>query len=217
MCMKSRSKVLHELLHPGIIAVIRADSSNDLLEVAHALKKGGVTAMEVTMTTPNAIEVIKQVTEKFGNEILMGVGTVLDAETCRHAILAGAEFVVTPIMRKDVIELCRRYARPVMIGAYTPTEMQTAWEAGADFVKLFPADSLGPNYIKSIKAPLPHLEIVPTGGVTPENVHEFIMAGAAAVGAGSSLVSKKALQTKNWDEITATAQAFVKGILGAKK
>jgi 2-dehydro-3-deoxyphosphogluconate aldolase / (4S)-4-hydroxy-2-oxoglutarate aldolase len=215
--MKSRSQALHELLNPGIVAVIRADSSDDLLEVAQALKKGGVTAMEVTMTTPNAIEVIKQVTEKFGDEILMGVGTVLDAETCRHAILAGAEFVVTPIIRKDVIELCRRYARPVMIGAYTPTEMQTAWEAGADFVKLFPADGLGPNYIKSVKAPLPHLEIVPTGGVTAENVGEFIKAGAAAVGAGSSLVSKKALQTKNWAEITATAQAFVKGILAAKK
>ena len=215
--MKSRSQVLHELLNPGIVAVIRADSSDDLLEVAQALKKGGVTSMEVTMTTPNAIEVIKQVTEKFGNEILMGVGTVLDAETCRTAILAGAEFVVTPIIRKDVIELCRRYARPIMCGAYTPTEMQTAWEAGADFVKLFPADGLGPNYIKSVKAPLPHLEIVPTGGVTAENVGEFIKAGAAAVGAGSSLVSKKALQTKNWAEITATAQAFVKGILAAKK
>lgn len=215
--MKSRSQVLHELLNPGIVAVIRADSSDDLLEVAQALKKGGVTSMEVTMTTPNAIEVIKQVTEKFGNEILMGVGTVLDTETCRAAILAGAEFVVTPIIRKEVIELCRRYARPVMIGAYTPTEMQTAWEAGADFVKLFPADGLGPNYIKSVKAPLPHLEIVPTGGVTAENVGEFIKAGASAVGAGSSLVSKKALQTKNWSEITATAQAFVKGILAAKK
>jgi 2-dehydro-3-deoxyphosphogluconate aldolase / (4S)-4-hydroxy-2-oxoglutarate aldolase len=215
--MKSHSQIIHELIHPGVVAVIRADSSEDLMDVARALKEGGVTSMEVTMTTPNAIEVIKQVTQKYGKEILMGVGTVLDSETCRSAILAGAQFVVTPVVRPDVIEMSRRYGCPVMCGAYTPTEIATAWDAGADFVKLFPADGLGPNYIKSVKAPLPHIQIVPTGGVSAENVGEFIKAGAAAVGAGSTLVTKKAMQSKNWGEITDTAKKFVAAIAAARK
>ena len=214
--MQSRSQILHRLVHPGIIAVIRADSSPQLLDAARALKEGGVITMEVTMTTPNALRVIEEVTAKFGNEILMGVGTILDPETCRSAILAGAEFVVTPVFRPDVIQLCRRYGRAIICGAYTPTEILAAWEAGADFVKVFPADGLGPNYIKAIKGPLPQVEIIPTGGVDLNTAGDFIKAGCAAVAAGSSLVSKKVLDAKNWVELTGTARKFVEAIARAR-
>jgi 2-dehydro-3-deoxyphosphogluconate aldolase/(4S)-4-hydroxy-2-oxoglutarate aldolase len=214
--MKTHSQIVHRLLNPGIVAVIRADSSEQLLHVAEALKNGGLPAMEVTMTTPNAIEVIREVTEKFGDEILMGVGTILDTETCRAALLAGAEFVVTPIFRAEIIQLCKRYGKPIVCGAYTPTEMLNAWDAGADFIKVFPADGLGPNYIKAVKAPLPQLEIIPTGGVDVNTAGDFIKAGCAAVAAGSSLVSKKILQSQNWSELTATAKKFVEAVAKAR-
>jgi 2-dehydro-3-deoxyphosphogluconate aldolase/(4S)-4-hydroxy-2-oxoglutarate aldolase len=157
------------MLNPGVIAVIRADSSGQLLDAARAMADGGLTAMEVTMTTPNALEVIRSVVKELGDRVLMGVGTVLDDVTARLAILAGAEYVVTPVLRPDVIALCRRYSKPVVSGAYTPTEALTAHEAGADFIKLFPADTLGPKYIKALKGPLPQLEIIPTGGVDAKN------------------------------------------------
>ncbi|NUN92631.1 MAG: bifunctional 4-hydroxy-2-oxoglutarate aldolase/2-dehydro-3-deoxy-phosphogluconate aldolase [Verrucomicrobiae bacterium] len=214
--MKPRSQVLHELVHPGIVAVIRADSSAQLLHVADALQKGGVPAMEVTMTTPNALEVIREVTVRYGKQILMGVGTVLDTETCRAAILAGAEFVVTPVLKPEVVALCRRYGRPIVCGAYTPTEILAAWECGADFVKVFPADGLGPSYIKAVKAPLPQVEIIPTGGVDVNTAGDFIKAGCAAVAAGSSLVSKKALETQDWEGITAVAKKFVEAVAKAR-
>lgn len=214
--MSAKSKIIQTLLNPGIIAVIRADSSEQLMNVAEALLAGGVPTMEVTMTTPNAIQVIADVKKKLGDKICMGVGTVLDAETARTAILAGAEYVVTPVLKLDAIELCRRYAKPIVAGAYTPTEALTAWEAGADFIKIFPADRLGPGYIKAIKAPLPQLEIIPTGGVDLNTAADFIKAGCAALAAGSSLVSKKVLAEKNWSELSATAQKFVKVIAEAR-
>ena len=214
--MTSKDKTIQKLINPGIVAVIRADSSAQLMNVAEALVAGGAPTMEVTMTTPNALQVISEVKAKLGDKICMGVGTVLDTETCRAAILAGAEYVVTPVLRPDVIELCRRYSKPIISGAYTPTEALTAWEAGADFIKIFPADQLGPNYIKALKAPLPMLEIIPTGGVDLNTAAEFIKAGCAALAAGSSLVSKKALTDKNWAEISSTAQKFVKIIAEAR-
>lgn len=214
--MSTKSRTLQKLINPGIIAVIRADSSAQLMNVAEALVAGGAPTMEVTMTTPNAIQVISEVKAKLGDKICMGVGTVLDTETCRAAILAGAEYVVTPVLKLDVIELCRRYAKPVIAGAYTPTEALTAWEAGADFIKIFPADGLGPNYIKALKAPLPQLEIIPTGGVDLNTAADFIRAGCAALAAGSSLVSKKVLADKNWTELAATAKKFVDVIAAAR-
>jgi len=214
--MRSHSQIIHQLLNPGIVAVIRADSSDQLLQVAEILSKGSVTAMEVTMTTPNALDVIREVTDRLGNEVLMGVGTILDTETCRAAILAGAEFVVTPIFRPEIIQLCKRYGKPIICGAYTPTEILNAWETGADFVKVFPADGLGPNYIKAVKAPLPQVQIIPTGGVDLNTAADFIKAGCAAVAAGSSLVSKKILETKNWPELKATAQKFVEIVAQAR-
>ncbi len=208
--------ISQRLLDPGIIAIIRADSSDQLLEAAEALIAGGVTAMEVTMTTPNALEIIRDATAKFGGDILMGVGTVLSEDACVSAILAGAQFVVTPVTKLEIIRASHRYKRPVLSGAYTPTECFAAHEAGADFVKLFPAEQLGPAYIKSIRAPLPMLRIIPTGGVTPETAAAFLEAGCVALGAGASLVSKEILQTRDWAALTARAEKFVSAIRDAR-
>lgn len=179
------------------------------MPLSEALLAGGVIAIEITMTTPNAIEAIREASAKLGDKALIGVGTVLDVETCQKAIEAGAQFVVTPIMRPAIADAAHALDKPVMLGAYTPTEAQLAHEAGADFIKIFPAEGLGPNYIKSLRAPLPHLKIVPTGGVDLHNVGEFLKAGCAALGVGSSLVSKKILQERDWAELTRLAKAFV--------
>lgn len=213
----TKHDIIHRMINPGVVAVIRADSSEQLLDAARAMADGGVIAMEVTMTTPNAIDVIKTVTRELGDKILMGVGTVLDDITARLAILAGAEYVVTPVMRPDVIALCRRYSKPIVCGAVTPTEALNAHEAGADFVKLFPADTLGPTYIKALKAPLPQLQIIPTGGVTTKTAGDFIKAGCAAVAAGSSLISKDVLARKDWKTLTETSQQFVEAVAAARK
>ncbi|MDD5350489.1 MAG: bifunctional 4-hydroxy-2-oxoglutarate aldolase/2-dehydro-3-deoxy-phosphogluconate aldolase [Chthoniobacteraceae bacterium] len=212
----SKAAIIDRIVNPGIIAVIRANSSEQLLSVAEALYKGGVIGLEVTMTTPNALQVIHDVAERFGNKVLVGVGTVLDPETARAAILAGAEFVVSPVTRPEIIRMCNRYGKPVVCGAYTPTEAITAQESGADFVKIFPADQLGPQYIKNLLAPLPQLQIIPTGGVTLQTVDAFIKAGCVALGAGSSLVSKEVLKNQDWKKLTETAAAFVEAIAKAR-
>jgi len=213
----TKLEIIERILSPGIVAIIRADSSEQLMDAAGALYEGGVTGMEITMTTPNALQVIADVRKKFGEKILIGVGSVLDPETARLAILAGAEFVVTPITRPEVIRLCNRYAKPIASGAFTPTECMTAHESGADFVKLFPADQVGPTYIKNILAPMPMLRIIPTGGVTVDTAASFIQAGCVALAAGSSLVSKEALKNKDWKRLTDTAAAFVDAMRGARE
>ena len=213
----TKSEIIQRILNPGIVAIIRADSSDQLISLAQALMEGGVTTMEVTMTTPNALQVIQEATKKFGSEILMGVGSVLDSETCRAAILAGAEFVVTPVTKPDVIRLCNRYGKPIASGAYSPTEALLGYESGADFIKIFPADQLGPTYIKNILAPMPMLPIIPTGGVTPETAASFVKAGCVALGAGSSLINKDALKNNDWKKITDTAAIFVAAIQKARK
>ena len=212
----SKPEIIDRIVNPGIVAIIRADSSEQLMGAAEALYEGGVTGMEVTMTTPNALQVINDVAKRFGKKVLIGVGTVLDTETCRAAILAGSQFVVTPVTRPEVITLCNRYGVPIAAGAYTPTEALTAYEAGADFVKIFPADQLGPTYIKNILAPMPQLQIIPTGGVTVATVDAFIKAGSVALGAGSSLVSKDILKSQDWKKLTETAAAFVEAIKKAR-
>ena len=212
----TKPEIIQRLLNPGIVAIIRADSSEQLVGVAQALADGGITAIEVTMTTPNALQVITEVTARFGHRIVMGVGTVLDTETCRAAILAGAEFVVTPVTKTDVIRLCNRYGKPIASGAFTPTEALLSYESGADFVKLFPADQVGPTYIKNILAPLPMLQIIPTGGVSPETVGDFMKAGSVAVGAGSTLIAKDALKKGDFAAITARAKQFVEAITAAR-
>jgi 2-dehydro-3-deoxyphosphogluconate aldolase / (4S)-4-hydroxy-2-oxoglutarate aldolase len=212
----TKLEIIDRILNPGIVAIMRADSSEQLIDAATALYEGGVTGMEVTMTTPNALQVISDVRKKFGDKVLIGVGSVLDTETCRAAILAGAEFVVTPVTRPDVIQLCNRYSKPIASGAYTPTEALTAHESGADFIKIFPADQIGPTYIKNILAPLPMLRIIPTGGVTVETAASFIAAGCVALAAGSSLVSKDVLKSKDWKKLSATAAAFVEAVKKAR-
>ena len=208
--------ITQRLLEPGIIAIIRADSPDQLLEATEALVEGGVTAIEVTMTTPDALEVIRDACGRFGDRVVMGVGTVLTDETCISAILAGAQFVVTPVTKVGIIGVCHRYGKPIVSGAFTPTECLFAHESGADFVKIFPAEQLGPAYIKNIRAPLPMLRIIPTGGVTPETAPAFIDAGCVALGAGTTLVSKEILRTRNWPALSARAEEFVRAIREAR-
>jgi len=212
----SKLQIIQRLLDPGIVAIIRADNSEQLADACDALVAGGITAIELTMTTPNAIEVTKAVTSKLGDKVLIGLGTVLDETTARLGILAGAKFIVTPVTRPAVIAVCNRYSIPIAAGAYTPTEAITAHESGADFVKIFPADQLGTKYIKNILAPLPQLSIIPTGGVDVNTAGDFIKAGCVAVAAGSSLVSKEILKAKDWKKLTETAAAFVAAVRAAK-
>ncbi len=207
--MRTKSEIISLLANPGIIAVVRARNPEQILPLSEALLAGGVVAIEITMTTPNAIAAIRQARAQIGERALIGVGTVIDANTCRAALEAGAEFVVTPICRTELVAICHAADRPVMLGAYTPTEAQLAHEAGADFIKVFPADTLGPAYLKALRAPLPHLKVVPTGGVDVHNVADFLKAGAVALGVGSSLVSAKILQEANWPELTRRAAEFV--------
>jgi 2-dehydro-3-deoxyphosphogluconate aldolase/(4S)-4-hydroxy-2-oxoglutarate aldolase len=210
-----KDAVLQKIRTEKVIGLIRADSSDGLLDCARALAAGGLTSIELTMTTPGAIRMLEKATAELP-DFLFGLGTVLDAETARAGILAGAKFIVTPAVRLDVIETCKRYSVPIMCGALTPTEILTVWEAGADAVKIFPAEFFGPAYIKSIKGPLPQIELVPTGGVNEINVGEFLRAGAYATAAGSSLIEAKAFKEKNWAAITAKAKAFTAAVAAAK-
>lgn len=207
--MRTKSQVIEQLLNPGIIAVVRAQRADQVVPLAEALVAGGIIAVEITMTTPDAINAIRAASTQLGNRALIGVGTVLDEATCRAAIAAGAQFVVSPICRRELVPLAHAAGKPIMLGSYTPTEAQLAHEAGADFIKIFPADGLGPNHIKALRAPLPHLKMVPTGGVDLNTIGEFIKAGCVAVGAGSSLISRAVLDKDDWLALTRTATAFV--------
>jgi 2-dehydro-3-deoxyphosphogluconate aldolase / (4S)-4-hydroxy-2-oxoglutarate aldolase len=199
---------LKQILEVGVVAIMRAKSSDQLLAAAEAVLAGGVNAIEVTMTTPGAMEVIKQATAQLGDEVLFGVGSVLDPETARAAILAGAKFVVCPTLNIGTIEVCKRYSIPIFPGAYTPTEILTAWEAGASVVKVFPSSVGGPDYIKAVKAPLPQIRLAAVGGVTIENTVDFFRAGVVAVGVGGELVNQKLLDTGDFAEITRRARCF---------
>ncbi len=200
----------------GIVAIVRFDRSEQLIQVAKAIKAGGVAIIEFTMTTPNALGIIEESAREFGDEVLLGAGTVLDAETARAAILAGAEFIVGPTLDPEVIEVCRRYSKVVIPGAFSPTEILTAWQWGADFVKVFPATLGGPSYLKAIREPLPQVKLIPVGGVSLENVADFIKAGAVAVAVGGNLVKKRAIAEGNFAELTETARQFVAAIRGAR-
>jgi 2-dehydro-3-deoxyphosphogluconate aldolase/(4S)-4-hydroxy-2-oxoglutarate aldolase len=200
---------LSRVLRSGIVAVIRAKSGDLLVDVAEALLAGGVDVMEVTFTVPGAVKVLERVAEKLGSRVLLGAGTVLDTETARIALLAGAEFVVSPATNVEVISMCRRYDKLVMPGAFTPTEVVTAWEAGADIVKVFPSDVAGPAYLKALRGPLPHIRLMPTGGVNLETAGEFLRAGACALGIGGSLVEPKAVDSGDMKRIEQLARQYV--------
>ncbi len=212
----NKETVLQRLAGCGVVAVIRAQSATQLHDIAKALIAGGVIGIEVTMSTPNAIQGIEKLVGLLGDTGIVGVGTVLDAATCNDAINAGAEFVVSPVLNPAVIETTRKHGKVSIPGAYTPTEILTAWNAGADVVKVFPATALGPQYIKDLLAPMPFLKITPTGGVDAKNAGEWIKAGAVAVGAGSSLISKEALTKGDWAAITANAKQFVDAVTAAR-
>lgn len=180
-----------------------------MVDVATALYEGGIDVLEVTLTVPNALQIIADVNRRLGNKILLGAGSVIDAETCRAAMLAGAEFIVSPAVRLDVIQCCKRYGKAVMPGAFTATEILTAWEAGADVVKVFPADIGGPSYLKSVAAPLPQIRLMPTGGVDLNTLESFWKAGACAVGLGSALVEKEAVAKGDMQRIKSLAGEYV--------
>lgn len=207
--MRSRSEAVSLLMHPGIIAVIRTSHPEQIPDITQALRQGGVLALEITLTVPQAVEAIRQTARSLGTSCLVGAGSVLHAAQAQEALDAGAEFLVSPAIRPDIISIAHAADRPVMLGAYTPTEAQTVHELGADFVKLFPADQLGPAYVKAIRAPLPHLRIVPTGGVDLVTAPQFIQAGCVALGVGSSLLTKEILAKSDWAELTRLARAYV--------
>jgi 2-dehydro-3-deoxyphosphogluconate aldolase/(4S)-4-hydroxy-2-oxoglutarate aldolase len=212
----SRSESIETLCALGAIAVLRLDDAAKLQPVVSALAAGEMRVVEVTMTMPNAIDALAALTLERSGQLLIGAGTVLDAETARLAILAGARFVIAPTLCLSIVEMCHRYDVVAVPGAYTPTEILTAWEAGADFVKVFPAGALGPDYLRELKGPLPHLRLVPTGGVTAENAGAFIAAGAVAVGVGGALVPRDAVASGNYGLLTENARQLMRAIRAAK-
>jgi 2-dehydro-3-deoxyphosphogluconate aldolase / (4S)-4-hydroxy-2-oxoglutarate aldolase len=207
--MPASSSPLQRVLDRAIVAVIRAESPDLLVDVAEALVAGGVEVMEVTFTVPRVTQVLEKVASRLGSRILLGAGTVLDAETARTAILAGAEFIVAPAVNLEVIELCRRYSKLVMPGALTPTEVVTAWQAGADIVKIFPSELTGPKYLKALHGPLPQVRLMPTGGVNLDTAEDFLKAGACALGIGSSLVEPQAVASGDLKKIESLARQYV--------
>jgi len=207
-----KNEKLSLICKTGVIAIMRAQDPDQLIAAANAIRKGGVRVMEVTMTTPGALDVIADAVKRFGHEILFGAGTVLDPETARSVLLAGADFVVSPTLNLEVIALCNRYGIPVIPGCFTPTEMLTAWEAGADLIKLFPAEVGGPAWIKALLAPLPQLKIVPVGGVDINTAAAFIRNGAVALGVGGALINQKLLDAGDRTELTRRAAAFVEEV-----
>lgn len=211
-----RAEILQRLERCGALGIIRVQTAQDLVAISQALYAGGLGCLEITMTTPGALRAIEEARVKLP-DVLMGAGTVLDASTARQAVLAGAQFLVTPTLELDVLEVAHRYGVPAIIGAMTPTEILTGWEAGADMIKVFPAGILGPRYLQEVHGPLPQIPLVPTGGVTAENAGEFIRAGAVAVCVGSWLVDKKAIHDGNYAVLTAKARQLGEAVRKARQ
>src|SRR6516165_9223988 len=205
----SKEQQLQHVLDCGIVAVVRSPDSHQLVEVVRALADGGVTVAEITMAVPDALHVLRQVRQALGGRVLLGAGTILDAETARAALLAGAEYLVGPTLNLDVIRLAQRYSKLVMPGAFTPTEILTAWEAGADIVKVFPAEVLGPAFFKAMRGPLPQVCLMPTGGVDLNTAADFLRAGACCLGLGSQLVEPRAVAEQNFERIRDLARQYV--------
>jgi 2-dehydro-3-deoxyphosphogluconate aldolase/(4S)-4-hydroxy-2-oxoglutarate aldolase len=212
--MLSRAEISAALRRDLLIAVVRTDDPEQIPFICEALLSGGVKSIEITLTVPNALRAVKSASTNFGSLGLIGVGSVLDAQSCDAAIEAGAQFVVSPILRPELVGIAHSAGKPVMLGACTPTEAQVVHESGADFVKLFPAEKLGPAFVKAILAPLPHLRIVPTGGVDTATAVEFLRAGCVALGLGGSLLTREILRAGRWPELASSARAFVKLVSG---
>jgi 2-dehydro-3-deoxyphosphogluconate aldolase / (4S)-4-hydroxy-2-oxoglutarate aldolase len=212
----TRAEATQEIERQGVVAVIRMQDPGRLRAVIDALAAGGVRALEVTMTVPRAIEMIREIAPTLPSGFMFGAGTVLDAETAHRVIEAGAQFVVSPVFRREVIEACHARDRPVMPGCLTPTEILDAWDAGADIVKVFPATTFGPGYLKDVRAPLPHVKLMPTGGVTLDNAGDWIRAGAVAVGVGSALLDNAAIAAGNYAVLEANAKRIVANVQTAR-
>ncbi len=201
----------------GIVPVVRTATAEAAIQSIEAIYRGGVRAAEITMTVPGALKALEKLADKFGDKIVLGAGTVLDPETARACMLAGAQFFVTPTLKLSTIEMAKRYSKVICPGALTPTEVLTAWEAGADVVKVFPANAMGgPKYIKALKGPLPHIEMIPTGGVNLETAGEFLKAGACAVAVGGELVDAKLIKENRYDEMEARARQYLAAIATAR-
>lgn len=208
----SREHDLARVLDCGLVAIVRFPKPDPLVKVVQALAEGGVTVTEVTLTVPNALDVIREAKARLGNDVLLGAGTVLDPETARAAILAGADFIVSPGTNVEVIRMCRRYDKLVMPGAFTPTEIITAWEAGADIIKIFPAEVLGPSFFQAMRGPLPQIKLMPTGGVDLSTVGTFLRAGACCLGVGSKLIDPQAIAAQEWHRLTDLARQFMDAV-----
>ncbi|HUI30500.1 MAG TPA: bifunctional 4-hydroxy-2-oxoglutarate aldolase/2-dehydro-3-deoxy-phosphogluconate aldolase [Candidatus Acidoferrales bacterium] len=212
----NKDQIVKSIIDAGAVAVIRLSDSKKLLRVAEAIYRGGVSGIEITMTVPNAIQVIENASREIGSYMILGVGTVLDPETAKRAIDAGATYVVSPIFKKEIIDVAHRNGVPAMPGAFTPTEIQTAYECGADIVKVFPADVVGMPFFKGILAPMPHLRLMPTGGVTLTNAGDWLKAGACAVGVGTALLDKNAIASENYQVLTDNAKVLMESISNAR-
>jgi len=212
-----REEIVEKIIESKVVAIIRMDKSDKVISVAEAMIEGGIVSLEVTMTTPNALQIIKELSDNYGSNVLIGVGSIVDAETAIKAIEAGAKYIISPIFKKEIVEASHKLDIPAIPGCYTPTEIFTAQEAGADIVKVFPADQLGTNYMKAIKAPMPQLNVMPTGGVTLTNAGSWINAGACAVAVGSNLLDKAAIEENNFGKIKANAELIIENIINRRE
>jgi 2-dehydro-3-deoxyphosphogluconate aldolase/(4S)-4-hydroxy-2-oxoglutarate aldolase len=213
----TKDQILSCITEIGIVPVVRSSSAEGAIRSVDAIYRGGIRAAEITMTVPGAIRALEKVADQFGDKLVLGAGTVLDPETARACMLAGAEFFVTPSLKASTIEVAKRYSKVVCPGALTPTEVVTAWEAGADIVKIFPCGNVGgPKYIKALRGPFPHIEMIPTGGVNLENAGEFLKAGACAVAVGGELVDAKSVKEGRFDVIEERARQYLAVIARAR-
>jgi len=211
-----KEKILKEIFKVKVVAVLRINETEKLKNIIDALYTGGISVVEITMTVPNAIQQIEKMNEELDKNIVLGVGSVLNKSVAEEAIKAGAKYVVSPVLKKEIIETSHKYGVPAMPGCFSPTEIQTAYEYGADIIKVFPADLVGMSFFKSILAPLPHLKLMPTGGVSLTNACDWIKAGACAVGVGSALLDKKAISEGNYSKLTENAKLILNNISGNK-
>src|SRR5580692_5100162 len=213
----TRDQILSAILEIGIVPVVRTESADGAIKAIDAIHRGGIRVAEITMTVPGAIRALEKVADKFGDQIVLGAGTVLDPETARACMLAGAQFFVTPSLNLATIEICKRYSKVICAGAMTPTEVLAAWQAGSDVVKVFPANAVGgPKYIKALKGPFPQIEMIPTGGVNLETAGEFLKAGACAVAVGGELVDAKLIKEGRYDLIEEKARHYLAAISKAR-
>ena len=213
----TKAEIVKQIEDVGLVPVVRASSADEAMQVIEAIKAGGVNVLEITMTVPGAVHVIEKVADKYGSEVLVGAGTILDPETARACLLAGAQFIVSPALNLDTIALCHRYGAPIAPGVLTPTEVITAWSAGVDFVKVFPCGSVGgASYVKNLKGPFPQVKIIPTGGVSLKTAADFIKAGASALGVGTDLGDVNAIREGNAHIITERARQFIEIVRDAR-